>query len=350
MARSNLRILFLYSELADYFLSNAQHLSKQKEVEIVRIVHWPKNEEAPFAQQDYSPLTLCLKSSIPDLEEYCSAFQPSIIFCSGWMDRDYNAIAEIYSKKNIPVIVGIDNHWRGTFKQMVGVFLFKKNIRKKFNKAWLAGEPQVPYAKKFGFKDQDLLRGVYCANMKLYNDVFASRCNTKIQRKLVYIGRYVEEKGVDLLWRAFQKISRQHPSWELHCFGTGILWQKRIKHPSIIHHGFVQPKELITHIQSASGFILPSRFEPWGVVVHEMATAGVPLLLSAQVGASSAFLIHNRNGYSFSDETLESTLHQFLSLSDEDRTQMGLESRELSQRITPNTWSKTLLSVLDTFD
>lgn len=46
----------------------------------------------------------------------------------------------------------------------------------------------------------------------------------------------------------------------------------------------------MTNLMKQCGvFILPSRIEPWGVVVHEFSAAGFPLLLSDQVGSAESF-------------------------------------------------------------
>ena len=42
------RIVFLYSELASYFLACAEALGQHPEVVAVDIVHWPIHPEAPF--------------------------------------------------------------------------------------------------------------------------------------------------------------------------------------------------------------------------------------------------------------------------------------------------------------
>ena len=45
---------------------------------------------------------------------------------------------------------------------------------------------------------------------------------------------------------------------------------------------------------------MPSKKEPWGVVLQEMAIAGLPLLTSQHVGAATMFLEEHENGLVFS--------------------------------------------------
>ena len=44
-----MKFLFLYTEIADYFLACCEELSKHGEVHVVR---WPVNKEAPFQFQN----------------------------------------------------------------------------------------------------------------------------------------------------------------------------------------------------------------------------------------------------------------------------------------------------------
>jgi glycosyltransferase involved in cell wall biosynthesis len=95
--------------------------------------------------------------------------------------------------------------------------------------------------------------------------------------------------------------------------------------------------------------VLPSTFEPWGVVVHEFAAAGYPLVLSDAVGASEAFLQHGKNGYGFQAnnmEALREALANILSLSAHQLQDMGSTSRLLAQRITPQTWADSVAMMM----
>ena len=47
---------------------------------------------------------------------------------------------------------------------------------------------------------------------------------------------------------------------------------------------------------AADLFVLPSRHEPWGVVVNEALAAGLPVVLSDRVGAAADLLVDGENG------------------------------------------------------
>lgn len=341
------RVVFLYSELAGYFIACAKYLSLHPEVESVHILHWPLHPEAPFKFESTSNCTLYPKASYRrhELTELISEIQPTAIVCCGWMDRDYNFIAKEWQEK-IPVVLTLDNWWTGSMRQWLGVLTAPFFIKKRFNRVWIPGEPQQPFAERFGFNPRNLAHGWYCADAEPFLNAYESRQSNPASKKILYVGRYIDLKGITELWRAFIKLSPEFPAWELHCIGTGELWQSRAQHPKIFHHGFKQPHELLPFIEDAACFVMPSKREPWGVVLHEMAIAGLPLLASEFVGASSKFLHQGKNGKRFSIDKLQDSLAEFMVLSPEEIAEMGHVSHMLGQQLTPETWSSNLLRLI----
>jgi len=347
MRKEGHRIVFLYSELAGYFLACAEALGDHPDVASVDIIHWPINPEAPFQFASTPQYTLHPKANFDkqSLKKLLDQINPTAIITSGWMDRDYNDLAKQYVRQ-IPVVLTLDNWWTGSLKQWIAVLTSPLIIRRRFNRAWVPGSPQKPFAEKLGFKGDLLATGFYCADPLPFKEIYKKRLSNVPAKKILYIGRYLEFKGIVALWKAFAAISKEFPEWELHCIGTGDLWEDRMIHPKIFHHGFKQPHELGEYLEDAACFVMPSKKEPWGVVLHEMAIAGLPLLASKNVGASSAFLESPENGISFNLPQLEATLRKFINLSPNERIEMGRKSRRLSGRVTREIWSQRILKLI----
>ena len=343
------RIVFLYSEVAGYFLACAEALGQHPRVASVHIVHWPIHPEAPFQFESTEHYTLHPKEkhSRESLKQLLTQINPTAIVCSGWMDSDYNALAKSY-QKHIPVVLTLDNWWTGSLKQRIAALTAPWFIHRRFNRAWVPGEPQIPFAKKLGFSGHSLATGFYCADPKPFQAIYEKRQATSSSKKILYIGRYLDVKGVRELWAAFLELSNEFPEWELHCIGTGELWDSRAIHPKIIHHGFKQPHELESHLVDAAFFVMPSKKEPWGVVLHEMALSGLPLLASVEVGATRKFLIPQVTGLNF-DPTMQGVsdaLMRMLCMSSDDLTRLGAESRSLAITETSEKWVDTLLALV----
>jgi hypothetical protein len=87
------------------------------------------------------------------------------------------------------------------------------------------------------------------------------------------------------------------------------------------------------------------------VVVQEMATAGMPMILSDKVEAGKVFLANGENGYAFRAgdvDDLEVQLRRAMSATQEQFVHMQDASRRLSGWVTTEKWVQTLLSLMDT--
>lgn len=346
MSKNPHRIVFLYSELAGYFLACAETLGNHPEVESVDIVHWPIHPEAPFQFTSTPQCTLHAKALLDraGLKKLLDQINPTSIVCSGWMDADYNAMAKAW-RNRIPVVLTLDNWWTGSLKQWLAIVTSPLFIRRRFNRAWVPGEPQRPFAEKLGFRDKNFATDFYCADPRPFEAVFNARQNLKPSTKLLYVGRYLEFKGVRELWAAFSDLSDELPEWELHCIGSGELWEERLIHPKIYHHGFKQPSELAPFLEDAACFVMPSKKEPWGVVLHEMAIAGIPLVASRSVGAATQFL-NTQNGIIFEPNQLANALKHLMRRSEQELLDMGRKSHQIGIETTPQNWAKTLLNLV----
>ncbi|MGC4095648.1 MAG: glycosyltransferase family 4 protein [Nitrospira sp.] len=63
--------------------------------------------------------------------------------------------------------------------------------------------------------------------------------------------------------------------------------------------GFVSPSKLPSLYDMCDVFILPSLFDPWGLVVNEAMNAGKPVVTSDKVGASADLIQEGKNGAVF---------------------------------------------------
>ncbi len=345
-------VLFLYSELADYFLKCCDELSATNEVHIIR---WPVNNEAPFHFNFSEKIKVYDKKMFSEnqLSQLASKINPDIIVCSGWVDRDYLSLTKRYFKK-IPTVLTCDTQWRGSLKQYLAVFLSPFFLLNTFSHAWVPGEIQAKYLNKLGFKKGIIKKKFYCCDLTRFNAIYNKQKNQKhlaFPKRFLYVGRYYNFKGITDLWEAFIELKAENSNdWELWCLGVGDITP--IKHPHIKHFGFVQPKDLEPILSQCGVFVLPSRFEPWGVVVQEYAAAGLPLLLSNSVGAKEVFLEESKNGYSFLSgnvSNIKQHLKKITELSDKELLLMSEKSNALAQQINLKDWANTLSEIYDDY-
>jgi glycosyltransferase involved in cell wall biosynthesis len=351
LSRQKPRLLFLYSELADYFLACIKKLTSVYDVE-VHVIHWPVNSEAPFSfvfpdgVRFYNRKQFDLKRLQEKVKDIC----PDFIYCSGWMDKDYLSAVQGYKDK-IPVVIGLDTKWKSTLRQYIACALSRITLQKIFSHCWVPGQKQMEYASKLGFKRDKIETGYYSADTDYFTALAEKIKDTrqkKYPRRLIYVGRYYEFKGIQDLWEAFIQWQKDSDNdWELWCLGTGDI--EPIVHPKIKHFGFIQPKDMAPFLMETSVFIMPSHFEPWGVVLHEFAAAGFPLICSDEVGSTEAFLREGENGYIYRTgdiSKLKECLVKIAALPASELVKMGNKSKELALSITPEKWANTVMSIL----
>ncbi|MFM1931248.1 MAG: hypothetical protein RL226_551 [Bacteroidota bacterium] len=340
------KVLFLYTELAGEIVSCFNALAN--EGVDVHVVRWPVKAEAPFEFDTHPNVHLYNRTDLDDskLLQLSVDLAPDAVFVSGWVDKGYLQVARHF-RSRVSVTLLLDNHYTGSWKQRIVSLLSFHFIKPFFNHAWVPGSPQKVYAERLGFGKANIKTGFYCADTDLFDAHFA-QFGAPQENAFIFIGRYVPFKGIYDLWEAFSLFSEEFPDWKLYCLGTGDHWEQRKEHPKIEHVGFVQPKDLSPWLQRAGVFVLPSHREPWGVVVHEMAAAGFPLICSDTIGAASMFL-SPANGLDFKAGQSTSLLDAMRTMglkSQDQRIQMAQASRSIAQTLTKQKWVQTALEIV----
>jgi glycosyltransferase involved in cell wall biosynthesis len=345
----NPRVLFLYTELAGYTLACLNALaSAGAEVHVVRR---PVNKEAPFIFDGGGKVLFYERSQLSrtSLLELTEEIQPSLIVVSGWIDKDYLYIARKLRKRG-QLVLAFDNQWTASLRQRIAGLVARCSFVRNFDHVWVPGQRQAEFARKLGFKAEQIHYGFYSCDSNLYNAYFESGKAGKekcFPKRFVFVGRYYEFKGIQDLWDAFAALQKEKErGWELWCLGTGDITPMQF--PGIRHFGFVQPDQMEQIIKESGVFIMPSHFEPWGVAVHEFAAAGFPLLCSDKVGAADAFLNLGINGYIYEAgdvEGLKNNMRKFTVMPDNQLLEMGRLSHVLSKSISPDSWAQEALSL-----
>lgn len=334
-----MNILILYKELAGY---TVECLNKLAENHRLLVVHYPVNKEAPFVFQFHKSIKLVSKSEL--LLEELNAFNPAFILCSGWGDQQYLDWIKLLKK---PTALAFDTTWKNSVKFILGSLYFRLKFKKLFQFAFIPGSAQAETACRLGFSTKQTLNGLYTCE-----DTFRHNKTTLNEYKELWcVARYIGIKNINFLCETFISIlPNERSGWKLNLAGTGELFPSRIENENIIHHGFLQPKELSEKLVNASAFVLPSLHEPWGVVVHEIASLGKPLLLSTAVGAKLDLLEEGANGFSFDPNSsfeLKKVILKIIHSKQEDLQTMGNKSSEMASKFSSDYWVNQFTQMLE---
>ena len=104
-----------------------------------------------------------------------------------------------------------------------------------------------------------------------------------MERRVIAVGRYVYQKGFDLLLQAWSKIEKLYPDWQLVIFGDGdrTPYEKQMKTFGVdakrCHLNGPTPNIQQEYVNS-SIFVFSSRFEGFGMVLVEAMACGLPVV------------------------------------------------------------------------
>jgi glycogen synthase len=108
---------------------------------------------------------------------------------------------------------------------------------------------------------------------------------------LAFAGRLVHEKGVQTLLAALPMVRRRHPGTRLAVAGTGPYegaLRKQARQSRVARTidwlGFVPEQKVAALFAGADVAVVPSLYEPFGIVALEAAAAGTPVLVSTAGG------------------------------------------------------------------
>jgi len=110
------------------------------------------------------------------------------------------------------------------------------------------------------------------------------------ENMLFFVGRLVTVKGVDSLLKSMPKVLEDFPKTKLVILGIGDLeWKLKslaeqlgIKNNVIFRTEFVSEKERIIHYAASDCVVLPSIYEPFGIVCTESMSMGKPTIVGAR--------------------------------------------------------------------
>lgn len=354
------RVLVLYTELAPYLMACLERLVADHPVE-VHVVRWPVNAEAPFQLDVGADIHLYERSELNDerLLTLCEGLRPDLVLCSGWVDKGYLKVCRALYAVGAATVMCSDTAWRGDLRQYAAIIAAQPWLRRTFGHAWVSGKAQARYAHNLGFDRKRIHTGFYSADVDRFSPLAAALEGSKRERfphRFLCVARYIPSKGHQLLCDAFAQLQEEGAAgdWELWIAGTGELFEQVTgsasgRHPKVRHLGFVQAGDMPGVMDQCGVFVLPSSYEPWGVVVHEHAAAGFPLLLSDAVGAGERFLEEGTNGHTFAAndrEQLIACMRRIVEAGDDRLLEMGRQSARLGTRWDPRAWSATLMTLL----
>ncbi len=263
--------------------------------------------------------------------------KPDVVLTYTIKPNIYGSLCARFLK--IPYIVNITGlgsafEEDGMLRKLV-VFLYKSAL-KKANCVFFQNERNRDIFAGFGIKGKKD-RLVPGSGVNLQRHCFEEYPDSKEPVRLLFVGRIMKEKGTDELLYAAEQIKKEYPDVRFEIVGSYEDDYKELieeKEKAGIVHLTGYQKIIHPYYKACSAAVMPSYHEGMSNVVLEAAATGRPVLASDIPGCREGFDA-GVTGIGFAPrdgEAFLAAVRSFLSLSHEERKQMGLAARRKVER------------------
>jgi glycosyltransferase involved in cell wall biosynthesis len=257
-------------------------------------------------------------------------FGPDAVAVGGWNQPAFWLALAYCRARRIPLLVWIESTARDARSEAKPLALARKAMVRGASGAFVPGRASAEYARELGVERVEIAPNAVDAS--IFERAVVDR-SSRDTCTFLYAGRLDPEKGIDTLLEAFREVPG-----ELVLVGSGSD-EQRLRSLAGERVRFEGPKdrdELVGYYAAADVFVLPSRSEPWGMVLNEAAIAGLPLVATEGVGAAHD-LVDERVPVG-DIQALRATLTR-LAVDPALRAQAGERARELVRTHTPSAWA-----------
>ena len=195
--------------------------------------------------------------------------------------------------------------WKNLIKQIIYPKLFST-----IDLFFPGGKRQTQYLKFYKAKLERIFPAkmtVDVTGIKLKSSYFTAqdiknvRCQYDIHDDdivFIFVGRLEIYKGIEDLYEAFNKIKQ--PKIKLLFVGDGsckkMIEKYTLFNSKVKYAGRLNNEDLMAVYHAADVLVLPSHFEPWGLVVNEAMAFAKPVIVTDSVGCADDLVVHGVNG------------------------------------------------------
>ena len=346
-----LRVMFCWAEVTGYMAACWQALAKRPGIDL-HILHTRQlfQRRNPF---NLDPLLAGISNrefskDEPDIDDWllkeAAARRPDVVVVCGWIFWPYTRLMSHPSLEHASVILGMDSPWRGTAVQRWSRFRLR-NVVQHSDMVVTAGERSAEYARHMGVSIDKIRGGYYGFDYERFSPIAERRAGRAggWPRQFLFVGRYVPQKDLPTLMKAYAEYrAGVSDPWGLTCCGAGPDAVLLKDQPGVTDAGFTQPGDQPSIFEQHGTFILPSNFEPWGVVLAEAAASGLPLLCTSACGAGADLVRESVNGFITEPGDVQGLVQRmrWMHEHEDQLAAMGRRGREFAKSFSAEQWAE----------
>lgn len=168
----------------------------------------------------------------------------------------------------------------------------------------------------------------------------AEKLSNHENKQVIAVGRYVHEKGFDMLLESWKTVYEKHPDWQLVFYGSGdTTYYKELAKSIGIDKvcSFNAPtKDIKNKYAESSIYALSSRFEGFGMVIIEAMSCGVPVVSFACPYGPRYIITNGKDGFLIKEGDTAQLAERICYMIEhpEERIQMGKNAIETAKKYT----------------
>lgn len=260
-----------------------------------------------------------------------------IIGCCSNLQELLETLFSIFIMKIMrkPVIIWSEQ-WRypKKFHKKLGIPIFKF-IANASDAYIVPGKKHEEFAVKLGCDPEKIFIALNTSNLSDNNIKFNKSMDKQI---VLFVGRLIKIKGVDVLIKAFSKLKTEKNDLMLFIVGEGdekknlIELANKLKIKDIKFKGWIENKDLPYYYANSDLFVLPSRdTDASGLVLFEAMHYGNPVIATDAVGSAYDLINDGENGFIVPVENIDALYKsmKFILQTEETQNNMAKKSKQI---------------------
>lgn len=245
-------------------------------------------------------------------------YKPNVVNINGFFTW-YHIATFIYCKLNgIKIVLSNDSTagdnptiwWKSLLKSLSvklsdGYYCFGQKAEEYLLN--LGGNAQKTISKRAAVVDNDWIKASFEQHLP-QKQALKNEWGIETEYNFIYVGRFIEFKNLPFLVEAFSQINNNN--WGLIFVGDGeekLKIEKKITELNVKNIHFLGSKiwqEIPKFLTLGNVLVLPSKSEPWGLVLNEAMVCGLPIIVSDNCGSAIDLVEQGKNGFSFKNNNL----------------------------------------------
>lgn len=304
-----------------------------------------------------------VREQIDALIRTLEALAPSSLMVTGYADPVMREATRWARGHGVPCVTAWDSTWVDRERRLLKEAAKAAWCRYYYAGIFASGQRTVDYLRRLRYPTERIWRGTDVVDNAHFAQVEAGELEAFVRGRglpehfFLCVSRLAPEKNLDTLLAAHRLYREAGGTFSLVLAGDGpdrasVTRQLDTRDDAQLL-GWVGYEELPLLYHASEALVLPSRSEPWGLVVNEACAAGRPVLVSDACGCVPELCHSGENGLVFEPDDAAALARSLRSLEDAGeiaRQGMGERSRVLVSALTPETWAETLADCLSTVE